>query len=171
MWANIIFFIFLYLQRPFCGVPLCHIHAATHLGAARCNHNLTTGHRAAPLERLGIKCCAQGQLVIYFLFFLERARRALVIHFPPFSHRITSLNFTLPLTPLHLFPLQMGLVHLDKTGEAISSEKDTLRNEWTLGPVLIPPQTATFGASLPSSLAFYIACIRGNRRVLMQSVS
>lgn len=71
--------------------------------------------------------CSRTTGHLFFYFFLERERRALVIHFPPFSHRITSQNFTLPLTPLHLFPLQMG--HLDETGEAISSEKDTLMNE------------------------------------------
>lgn len=58
-------FFFLYLHTPLNGIPLCHIHAVTHLGAARCHHNRTTGRWAAPLERLGIKCFAQGQLVIF----------------------------------------------------------------------------------------------------------
>lgn len=36
--------------------------------------------------------------ISFFFFVFFSGRRALVIHFPPFSHRINSPNFTLPLT-------------------------------------------------------------------------
>lgn len=103
----------------------------------------------------------------FIFFFLEREQRALVIHFPPFSHRITSQNFTLPLTPLHLFPLQMWLVHLDKTG-ALRRTRSGMNGDSVLCSSLRRPPHSEPRCPVE---ALYIACVRGNLRVVMQSAS
>ena len=96
---------FSYLCSPFYGIPSCHIHTVTLLRAARYTHNLTIGHWAAPLERLGIKCFAQGQLV-------TAERGGSVRYSLSFSHKITSNNSPLLLSPLDSSSLWKVLMHL-----------------------------------------------------------
>lgn len=135
-------FFFLYLHTPFYGIPLCHIHAVTHLGAARYNHNRTTGHWAAPLKRLGIKCFAQGQLVIF-----ER-RESISYSFSTLQsqNHFSKLYTTTYSTPFFPAPDGSG-AFVEKTGDAIST--DMLRNPWPWP--CAHPSTATSWASPPNA--------------------
>lgn len=153
---------FLYLHTPFFyGIPLCHIGSVTHLGAARYNHNLTTGHWAAPLERLGIKCFAQGQLVAF-----ER-REGISYSFSTLQsqNHLSKLYTTSYSPPFVPTPKGFG-AFVDKTVMPyISTAKDMLRNpcKRTEPWPCTPPFTYRHILSLTANGSLFTELVGGQR--------